>query len=87
MIGLFNAFRRLAAADLNSKNKDNKKPALKINYLTAYCKRLANRTHVIGNTVFKFDKNGKTEVADLGNNRLNYEHLLKMNGVTPEGKR
>lgn len=51
--------------------------------LKARCPRLAGRTHVIGNTVFPFDKHGICRIPDAGNNRLDYEVLLQQNGVTP----
>jgi hypothetical protein len=81
---VYSIFRKLANADLNSKN--NQKPAKvkPIPELIAYCKRLASRNITVGNTLFKFNKNGRTSVLDLGNNRLDYAILLRMNGVTPE---
>lgn len=49
--------------------------------LKAMCKRLAGRTTVIGNTVFTFDKAGICRIINQGNTALDYEFLLKQNGV------
>lgn len=50
--------------------------------LKAYCKRMAGRSVLINNTSMQFDDEGYCEVADVGNNRLDFELLLKKNGVT-----
>lgn len=49
--------------------------------LKAQCKRLANRAHVINNTVFRFDKNGITRIVNQANVLYDFQALLRMNGV------
>jgi hypothetical protein len=60
--------------------------------LKAQCKRLTNQCTVIGNTVFRFDKNGITRTINQANVLYDFNELLKQNGVielnddeTPKG--
>lgn len=50
--------------------------------LKARSKRFAETNQLIGNTVFKFNKDGLTQVIDAGYARYDYEALLKLNGVS-----
>ena len=50
--------------------------------LRAQCKRMAQRTLVVGNTVFAFNKDGVAEVRDVGNTRVDYGMLIKRPGVS-----
>lgn len=50
--------------------------------LKAYCKRLRGRCLLLNNTSFSFDEDGYCEVEDVGNAKLDFELLLKKNGVS-----
>jgi hypothetical protein len=49
--------------------------------LVAYSKRLKGTNYVINNTLFTFDEQGYTCVEDRGNNRLDFNLLVALNGV------
>jgi hypothetical protein len=46
--------------------------------LKAFSRRLANKTVVIKNTVFAFDKNGNTVVKDTGNSEEDFKTLIRV---------
>lgn len=50
--------------------------------LKAYSKKYKERNLLIGNTSFSFDREGYCSIEDVGNNRVDYELLLKLNHVT-----
>src|SRR5258706_16057376 len=56
---------------------------MSVKKLQACWPAMANKTTVINNTVFAFDKNGVCTVLDEGNTRLDYELLLQKRHVQP----
>lgn len=49
--------------------------------LKAQCKRMAGRATIIGNTAFKFDRNGICRIANEANVSLDFKVLCRQNGV------
>ena len=58
--------------------------------LKAYTKKYKDRNVLVNKTPFSFNKDGYCSVPDIGNARLDFEQLLKMNHIDevldePEG--
>lgn len=59
------------------------KPNMKdIKMIKIQCKRLAGRTDVVGNTIFKFNKDGIATVPDVGRTRDDVDLICRKNGVS-----